>query len=149
LWGQIGYLPDGVAPNPPAAVFWCSVARQTSRPVASKSAATTDGLHVGPTVATALITMDVGMAGVSGLLITECKTDKDWSPFGVPEPEAAADQIFGRIKGVEVDADVRSIVGARIGEVDERVADIQVGGIIHGECVAPELLGYLPAAAVF
>ena len=70
-------------------VFWCSVARQALSPEASDSGVTTDALQAAPTVATALITMDVGMAGVSGLLMTECNIDKDCSPFGVTDKHSS------------------------------------------------------------
>jgi len=70
-----------------SAVFWCSVARQDLRPEASVSGAIADGLQVAPTVAMALITIAVGMLGVSGLLIKAFTTDTDCNALGVTEHE--------------------------------------------------------------
>jgi hypothetical protein len=42
-----------------------------------------EALHAPPALARSLITTDVGMAGVSGLLVSEPRTEMDCSPFGV------------------------------------------------------------------
>jgi hypothetical protein len=57
------------------------------RPDASEPGSITDGLQLAPTVAIALITMAVGMLGVSGLSIKAFTTDTDCSALGVTEHE--------------------------------------------------------------
>jgi hypothetical protein len=64
-------------------VFWCKVVPQASKPAVPgwKSA---DALQAaGPVLDKALITTDVGMAGVRGLLINDLTTDNDTNPLGV------------------------------------------------------------------
>jgi len=56
-------------------------------PEASDPGSITDALQVAPTVAIALITIAVGMFGVSGLLIKALTTDTDCSALGVTEQE--------------------------------------------------------------
>ena len=64
-----------------------------------------DGLQT-PTLATALITTAVGIAGVRGLLISDLTTDNDTSPLGVTLAGAAGNQFFLWIEGVQVNAKI-------------------------------------------
>lgn len=67
-------------------MFWWRVVPQASRPCASV-VVLPFGLQGPPTDAMILITTEVGMAAVRGLLISDFRTDNDCRPFGVTTQE--------------------------------------------------------------
>jgi hypothetical protein len=89
-------------------------------------------------VETSLITSDVGIAGVSTLLIRSFLADKRNQSVRRDQAGAAGNFFFRRVKREDVDADVASpktsrvvVVETRLSaivrNIDFRVADVQVG----------------------
>ena len=95
-----------------------------------------------PVVATTLITTDVGMAGVNGLAIKLWRTERDYEPVRRHSASAARDQFLLWVERIQVQAQVLADSigdgGSRVGEVNERISDVQVSGVPDLESVVCE-----------